>query len=130
MAVPAQRKRATKEKAAPARAKDTPCPIVGIGASAGGLEALEAFLSHVPIDSGLAYVVIQHMDPTHKGMLTDLLQRVTAIPVTQVTDGIPVRPNCVYVIPPNTNLSLEGGTLRLSAPTPERGLRLPIDHFF
>ncbi|MHB1097246.1 MAG: chemotaxis protein CheB [Gemmatimonadaceae bacterium] len=140
MAEPAKRRSGTKHKAAPARASDArasdaraagaPCPIVGIGASAGGLEALEAFLSHVPIDSGLAYVVIQHMDPTHKGMLTDLLQRVTSIPVTQVTDGIQLRPNCAYVIPPNTDLSLESGTLRLSAPTAERGLRLPIDHFF
>ena len=130
MAEPTQRRRATKQKAAPAPANDAPCPIVGIGASAGGLEALEAFLSHVPIDSGLAYVVIQHMDPTHQGMLTDLLQRVTSIPVTQVTDGIMVRPNCVYVIPPNTDLSLEGGRLRLTAPTERRGLRLPIDHFF
>jgi two-component system CheB/CheR fusion protein len=120
----------TKQKAAPGRVKDAPCLIVGIGASAGGLEALEAFLSHVPTDSGLAYVVIQHMDPTHQGMLTDLLQRVTAIPVTQVTDGIAVRPNCVYVIPPNTDLSVEGSSLRLSAPTAKRGLRLPIDHFF
>ena len=125
-----KRRRATKQKAAPVRATGQPCPIVGIGASAGGLEALEAFMSHVPADSGLAYVVIQHMDPTHKGLLTDLLQRVTAIPVTQVTDGVPVRPDCVYVIPPNTDLSVEGGSLRLSAPTARRGLRLPIDHFF
>jgi len=130
MAQPTQRRRATKQKAAPVRAIDAPCPIVGIGASAGGLEALEAFMSHVPSDSGLAYVVVQHMDPTHQGMLTELLQRVSAIPVTEVSDGTLVQANCAYVIPPNTDLSLEGSGLRLSAPTVRRGLRLPIDHFF
>ena len=76
-------------------------PIVGIGASAGGLEALEQFLSNVPDRSGMAYVVIQHLDPTHKGMLPELLQRISKMEVFQVKDRMIVKQNCVYVIPPN-----------------------------
>jgi two-component system CheB/CheR fusion protein len=104
-------------------------PIVGIGASAGGLEALEQFLSHVPQASGMAFIVVQHLDPTHKGMLPELLQRVTAMPVQQVKDGIKVRPSCVYVIPPNKDLSILRGKLYLLEPAASRGLRLPIDSF-
>ncbi len=105
-------------------------PIVGIGASAGGLEALAQFFKHVPADSGMAFVVIQHLDPTQKGMMVELLQRVAAIKVMQVKDRTNVRPNCVYLIPPNSDMSLLHGTLHLLAPTAPRGLRLPIDHFF
>ena len=106
------------------------CPIVGIGASAGGLEALTQFLEHTPTDSGMAFVVVQHLDPTHKGMLPELLQRATTMKVVQVTDRIHVRPDHVYVIPPNHDLSLLHGTLHLLAPVAARGLRLPIDSFF
>ncbi|ENO88027.1 chemotaxis protein CheB [Thauera aminoaromatica] len=108
----------------------TPFPIVGIGASAGGLEALEQFLGKVPPSSGLAYVVVQHLDPTHKGMIVELLQRATAIPVTQVEDGVKVAPDHVYVIPPNRDLSILHGALYLLEPAAPRGLRLPIDFFF
>ncbi len=104
--------------------------IVGIGASAGGLEALERFLSHVPKDSGLAFVIVQHLDPTHKGILPELLQRRTPMAVEQIKDRHPVRPNCVYVIPPNKDLSLLRGALHLFEPGATRGLRLPIDFFF
>ena len=76
-------------------------PILGIGASAGGLEALEQFLRHVPEKSGMAFVIIQHLDPTHKGIMPELLQRATAMEVVQVRDRMKVKPNCVYVIPPN-----------------------------
>ncbi|QQS53402.1 MAG: PAS domain-containing protein [Candidatus Competibacteraceae bacterium] len=105
-------------------------PIVGIGASAGGLEALELFLDHAPKDSGLAFVIIQHLDPTHKGILPELLQRHTAMVVEQIKDRQPVRPNRVYVIPPNKDLSLLCGALHLFEPGATRGLRLPIDFFF
>jgi two-component system CheB/CheR fusion protein len=105
-------------------------PIVGIGASAGGLDALEQFLGHVPAGSGLAYVIIQHMDPTHKGILPELLQRATAMKVVQVRDRTRVRPDCVYVIPPNKDLSVLHGVLHLFEPAAARGLRLPIDFFF
>jgi two-component system CheB/CheR fusion protein len=104
-------------------------PIVGIGASAGGLEALEHFLGNVPENSGIAYVVIQHLDPTQKGMLPELLQRVSKMEVFQVKDRMAVKPNCVYVIPPNKSMSILKGVLYLFEPIEERGLRLPIDFF-
>ena len=75
-------------------------PIVGIGASAGGLEALEQFFANMPSETGLAFVVIQHLDPTHVGILPELLQRVTAMDVQQASDGLLVKPDSVYVIPP------------------------------
>lgn len=105
-------------------------PIVGIGASAGGLEALEQFLSNVPENSGMAYVVIQHLDPTQKGMLPELLQRVTKMKVLQVMDRLAVNPDYVYVIPPNTSMSIFKGVLHLFKPIESRGLRLPVDFFF
>ncbi len=108
---------------------DTP-PIVGIGASAGGLEALEHFLRHVPEKSGLAFVVVQHLDPTHKGMMVELLQRITPMKVVQIKNRMPVEPDCVHVIPPNKDLSVLHGVLHLLVPSAPRGLRLPIDFFF
>jgi two-component system CheB/CheR fusion protein len=105
-------------------------PIVGIGASAGGLEALEQFFSNMPVDSGMAFIVIQHLDPTHPGIMPELLQRITQMKVLQVTDQLKVKPNCVYVIPPNKSLSILNGTLHLFEPIEARGLRLPIDIFF
>ena len=105
-------------------------PIVGIGASAGGLEALELFLGHVPPASGLAFVVIQHLDPTRKGMLVELLQRRTTVPVVQIKDRMKVEPGHVYVIPSNRDLSILHGVLHLLEPAAPRGLRLPIDFFF
>lgn len=107
----------------------TPCPVVGIGASAGGLEALEQFFSHVLPGSGIAFVVIQHLDPNHKGMMPELLQRATAMKVVQAADRMKVKPDCVYVIPPNKDLSLIRDTLELFDPVAPRGLRLPIDFF-
>ena len=105
-------------------------PIVGIGASAGGLEALEQFLGHVPAQSGMAFVIIQHLDPTHKGIMPELLQRTTAIKVLQAKDRMKVEPGHVYVIPPNKDMSILHGALHLFEPAAPRGLRLPIDFFF
>lgn len=105
-------------------------PIVALGASAGGLEALEAFFKNAPADSGLAYVVIQHLDPKHEDMLAELLQRRTAMPVSRITDGMKVEPNRVYVIPPNRDLSILHGVLYLLEHPPEIGPRQPIDFFF
>jgi len=107
----------------------SPFPIVGIGASAGGLEALEKFMARVPVGSGLAFVVIQHLDPTVEDLLPELLQRVTAMSVLQAKDRMRVAPDCVYIIPPNKDMALHGGTLRLTPPTVARGMRLPIDFF-
>ena len=104
-------------------------PIVCIGASAGGLEAFEQFLSNVPKDSGMAYIVIQHLDPTQKGMLPELLQRISSMEVLQVEDRMTVKPNRVYVIPPNKTMSILNGVLYLFEPLESRGLRLPIDYF-
>ncbi len=105
-------------------------PIVGIGASAGGLEAMERFLKHVPQGSGMAFVIVQHLDPTHKGIMVELLQRTTPMPVVQVRDRHKVAPDHVYVIPPNKDMSILHGVLHLLAPAAPRGLRLPIDFFF
>ena len=104
-------------------------PVVGIGASAGGLEALEQFLGRVPAGSGVAFVIVQHLDPTHKGIMAELLQRGTGMTVVQVKDRTQVRPDCVYVIPPNKDMSILHGVLHLLEPTEPRGLRLPIDSF-
>ncbi len=103
---------------------------MGIGASAGGLAALEQFLEQVPPKSGLAYVVVQHLDPTQKAMLAELLQRVTAMRVYEAKRNTHVEPNCVYVIPPNTELSVVNGTLDLRTPVEPRGMRLPINVLF
>ena len=117
-------------KDAPARQEALPpFPIVGIGASAGGLEALEQFLAQVPEKSGMAFVIVQHLDPNHKGILAELLQRTTGMEVVQVNDGLLVRPGCVYVIPPNKDMSILHGVLHLFQPMAPRGLRLPIDFF-
>ena len=113
----------------PADSKSSKFPIVGIGASAGGLEALEQFLANVPDNSGMAYVVVQHLDPTQKGMLPELLQRVSKMKVFQVKDRMKIKPNFVYVIPPNKSMSLLNGILHLFDPFEARGLRLPIDFF-
>ncbi|HEY5557333.1 chemotaxis protein CheB, partial [Acetobacterium sp.] len=105
-------------------------PIVGIGASAGGLEAFKAFFSVVPVDSGMAFVVIQHLDPTYKSNLDEILQRETKMKVFEAKDEAAVQPNCVYIIPPGQNLAIKKGSLQLSEPAHKRGHRLPIDFFF
>ena len=104
-------------------------PIIGIGASAGGLEALEQFLVGVPANSGMAFVVIQHLDPSRHGMLPELLQRATPMVVTQAGNRMKIKPDRVYVIPPNKDLSILHDTLYLLDPAAPRGLRLPIDSF-
>jgi two-component system CheB/CheR fusion protein len=104
--------------------------IVGIGASAGGLEALEVFFKQTPADSGLAFVVVQHLDPTHSDMLVELLQRHTVMPVVRIHDGMVVMPDQVHVIPPNRDLSILHGVLYLLEHSAAIGPRLPIDFFF
>ncbi len=105
-------------------------PIVGIGASAGGLEALELFLKQVPQQSGMAFVIVQHLDPIHKGIMPELLQRATGMQVFQAQDRMKVKPDAVYVIPPNRDMSILHGLLYLFETVTPRGLRLPIDFFF
>jgi two-component system CheB/CheR fusion protein len=117
------------QKKRPSPGRDGLFPIVGIGASAGGLEALEQFLRQVPRESGMAFVIVQHLDPTHKGIMVELLQRATGMEVFQVKDRMRVKCNAVYVIPPNKDMSILHGVLHLFEPTAARGLRLPIDFF-
>jgi two-component system, chemotaxis family, CheB/CheR fusion protein len=104
-------------------------PIVGIGASAGGLEAIEQFLAKTPAGSGMAYVVVQHLDPSRKGMMPELLQRVTRMKVEQAADSVKVEPDHVYVIPPNMDMALQQGVLHLFEFEEPRAQRLPIDFF-
>ncbi|MGM0702885.1 MAG: chemotaxis protein CheB [Pseudomonadota bacterium] len=104
--------------------------ILGIGASAGGLVPLEQFIARIPPHSHMAYVVVQHLDPTHKALLPELLQRITPMPVREATQGTLIEPDCVYVIPPNTELSVVDGSLNLAEPMEPRGLRLPINVLF
>ncbi|MDP4208185.1 MAG: CheR family methyltransferase [Bacteroidota bacterium] len=122
-------KSAVSSKEKPSDLTTDQFPIVCIGASAGGLEALEQFLGNVPENSGMAYIVIQHLDPTQKGMLPELLQRISKMTVYQVTNRMAVKPNCVYVIPPNKSMTIMKGALYLHEPIEIRGLRLPIDLF-
>ena len=107
-------------------------PIVGIGASAGGLAAFEAFFSGMPAtkEPGMAFVLVQHLAPDHKSILTDLIRKYTRMQVFEVEDGMPVRVNCVYIIPPNRSLALLNGALQLIEPAAPRGQRTPIDFFF
>ncbi len=114
------------------RHPDPGFPIVGIGASAGGLAALEAFFSAMPADRdlGMAFVLVQHLAPDHESVLPELIGRQTRMDVFQVEDGMEVEPNAVYVIPPNRDMSLSDGRLQLTEPDAPRGQRLPIDFFF
>jgi len=105
-------------------------PIVGIGASAGGLEAISQLLKNLPTDTGLAFVVIQHLDPTRESILASLLARTTKMPVLQVKDGMVVEPNHVYVFPPNMNMSIENKAFMLVTRIEPRELHMPVDHFF
>jgi two-component system CheB/CheR fusion protein len=105
-------------------------PIVGIGASAGGLEAFEQFFTHMPSNSGLGFVLIPHLAPKHKSILSDLLKKYTSMEVIQVEEGMRVEPNHVYVIPPNKDMAILNGILQLMEPVAEHGLKHPIDYFF
>jgi len=105
-------------------------PIVGIGASAGGMEALEEFFQNMPKNSGIAFVIIQHLDPNHIDFLPEILQRITEMKVMQATDRLKVQPNQVYVIPPNKNMSILNGCLHLFDLVEMRKMKLPIDFFF
>ncbi len=107
-------------------------PIVGIGASAGGLAAFEAFFSGMPtdVDLGMAFVLVQHLAPDHKSLLTELVQRYTRMPATEVEDDMVVKPNHIYIIPPDHDMAFLNGALHLIPPLKPHGHRLPIDFFF
>ena len=104
--------------------------IVGMGGSAGSLEAFEEFFHNTSVDTGMAYVLVSHLDPTHKGIMPELIGRTTKMEVQQVKDGMKVQPDHVYVIPPNKDMSILHGTFQLLEPSKPRGMRTPIDFFF
>jgi two-component system CheB/CheR fusion protein len=105
-------------------------PVVGIGASAGGLEALGKMFSNMPSDSGAAFVLIQHLDPSRKSSLVELLARYTDMEVIEIKEEMQVQPNKLYITPPNKNVGIIDGVLHLSVPKEPHGLRRPIDFFF
>jgi two-component system CheB/CheR fusion protein len=114
--------------AAEERGNVTPVPVVGVGASAGGLDALSRLLAALPPDAGMAYLLVEHLDPNHPSRLTDLLAKATRMAVSEATEGAEVRADHVYVIPPNMDMAIERGRLKLT-PRPEtRALHLPLDH--
>lgn len=135
------RKARTAKRPPAARAPEAPAPVtapvagfpvVGIGASAGGLAAFEAFFSGMPagVEPGMAFVLVQHLAPDYKSMLAELIQRYTRMRVFEVEDGMRVEPNCAYIIPPNRDMAYLSGSLHLLEPAARRGQRLPIDFFF
>ncbi len=104
--------------------------IVGIGASAGGLEAFEEFFKNMPPDSGMAFVLIPHLSPERKSIMADIMKRYTAMEVVQAEEGMQVKPDHVYIIPPNRDMAVQDNTLRLLEPSAYHGIRRPIDFFF
>jgi two-component system CheB/CheR fusion protein len=128
-AAPAANAIVARERVAPT---DAAFPIVGIGASAGGLAAFEAFFSAMPnaSGSGMAFIIVQHLAPDHKSILTELIRRYTRMQVFEADDGMVVEPNCTYIIPPNHDMAFLNGALQLLEPGAPRGHRLPIDFFF
>ena len=106
-----------------------PFLTAGIGASAGGLEAFKSFLGVMPADSGMAFVLVQHLSPDYKSMLAELLGRATALDVVEARDDVPLKPDCVFVIPPDATMTLVGGRLKIVRPAPPRDRRRPIDTF-
>src|SRR5438874_1225512 len=126
---PGNGKSHTAQQPEPQQSRRGLFPIVGVGASAGGLEAFTQLLKALGPGTGMAYVLVQHLDPSHESALTELLAKATEMPVRQVTDATPVEPNHVYVIPPNVDMIISQGILRLTARTETGGYHMPIDRF-
>ncbi len=118
------------KKESPLSGDKKPLRIVGIGASAGGLEAFEQFFTKMPPDSGMSFVIVQHLDPTGHSSMPEILTRFTKMPVRVAEDGMKVEPNSVYLIPPNKSMGIRDNALFLQEPTRAPGLRLPVDFFF
>ena len=105
-------------------------PVVAIGSSAGGFDALKKFFTNMPTDLGIAFVIIQHLDPNHKSNMAELMSRYTGLKVKQARDGMSVNPDNLYIIPPNKDMGIINRKLELIEPTEPHGLRLPINFFF
>ena len=124
------KKSTPKTASSKSQIREAAFPIVGIGASAGGLEAFLELLKHLPADTGMGFVLVQHLDPQHESALTHLLSRATTIPVCEVTQNLRVEPNTIYVIPPNVQMAIVGGVLKLTPRGKVRGATRSIDFFF
>src|SRR5690242_20142439 len=111
-------------------ARRRPSFVVGVGASAGGLEALEQLFEHMDSGTGMAFVVIQHLSPDFESLMDELLVRRTKMPVQVVSHGMEIEPNSIYLIPPKKEMIVSGGRLMLTDKDPKQGLALPIDIFF
>src|SRR5262245_57609788 len=111
---PAQSRAGQRSEKVAVGADPASFPVVGVGASAGGLAAVTDLLKHLPPTVGAAFVLIQHLDPKHGSLTTDILSRVSPIPVSEVKDGMRIQPRHVYVIPPNRNMRLQGRVLKLT----------------
>ena len=124
----------SKQKTAEEQLQDTPTKdeflIVGIGASAGGIQALQKFFQQVPANSGMAYIVILHLSPDHDSQLANVLQQTATIPVAQVTERVKFEPNNIYVVPPDQHLNMEDGYIIVSKNTLVEERRAPVDIFF
>jgi len=125
----AAKKKQTGRKSSPRKNLES-LPVVGIGASAGGLKALESFFAQMPADSGMAFVVIQHLSPGHKSIMGSLLEKHTAMKVLPARDGTKLKSDCIYLNPPDKNIGILNGTLQLLEPRNSHGTNLPIDYFF
>jgi two-component system CheB/CheR fusion protein len=130
----AARRRSRETESAPdqpaAFVEQTPRAIVALGGSAGGLDAYETFFGNVPAISGIAFVLVPHLDPDRASMLTEILQRYTSLRVVEVQDGVRVLPDTLYIVPPNRDMRIVHGALSLALPDAPRGQRMPIDAFF
>ena len=124
------RKEPPRDKQAAGQLAGPKFPIVAIGASAGGLEAFSSLLRALPPEPGLALVFIPHLDPTHESAMVELLSRTTRLPVHQATEGLRVSCNTVYVLPPNSDMTISDGVLHLVRREAGRGHHMPIDTFF
>jgi len=111
-------------------ATENTCPVVGIGASAGGIEALRRLFPHVASDSGMAFIIVQHLDPEHDSVLSEIIARSCSLPVAEIEHDTPVEPDHVYVLPPNASLTIRNRRLLLTRPVMPRGQRNTIDQFF
>ena len=109
---------------------DAPSRVVGIGASAGGLEAVSELLRHLPSNTGMTFVFIQHLEPRQTSRLTDILSRITNMPVEVATERLRMKRNHIYVMPPGVDITLSDGLLILEGRTDSAGRHLPIDYFF
>jgi two-component system, chemotaxis family, CheB/CheR fusion protein len=127
---PSKSKAVAAKNAADEKKTASGFPVVGIGASAGGLEALETFFTHMPPEAGIAFVIVQHLDPTHKSIMDELLKRHTTMRVLQAADGLKLEPNSVYLNQPDKDVGIFNGKFQLTDPVETHRVRLPINYFF